>query len=429
MVSKPHLNLVTIGHVDHGKSTLVGRLLYDTGNIREEDLRKLKEVAKELKKETFEFAFVMDKLKEERERGLTIDVMHRRFDTSKYYFTVIDAPGHRDFVKNMITGASQADAALLVISAKQGEFEAGVGATGQTREHIFLIKVLGVTQIVVAINKMDTIDYGEERYKKVKEETEKLLKTVGYDTSKMLFIPTSAWEGDNVGKKSEKMKWYNGPTLFEAFDTLTVPAKPVDKPLRLPVQDVYTITGIGTVPVGRVETGVLKAGDKIIFMPAGVEGEVKSIEMHHENIPEAKPGDNVGFNVRGISKTDVKRGDVVGLVSNPPTVAKEFIAQIIVLHHPNVVTKGYTPVFHCHTAQIACKITEIQKKVDPKTGATIKENPDFIKTGDAAVIKCVPSKPLVIESSKNFPELARFAIRDMGQTVAAGVCLEVTPAK
>ncbi len=429
MAEKPHLNLVTIGHVDHGKSTLIGRLLYDTGNLREEDLRKLKDLAKELKKETFEFAFVMDKLKEERERGVTIDVMHKRFDTAKYYFTVIDAPGHRDFVKNMITGASQADAALLVVSAKQGEFEAGVGATGQTREHVFLIKVLGVKQIVVAVNKMDTVDYSEDRYKKVKEETEKLLKTVGYDTSKMLFVPTSAWEGDNVGKKPEKATWYKGPTLFEALDTFVVPEKPVDKPLRLPIQDVYTITGIGTVPVGRVETGVLKAGDKIIFMPPGVEGEVKTIEMHHEQIPKAEPGDNVGFSVRGIGKTDVKRGDVAGLSSNPPTVAKEFTAQIIVLHHPNVVTKGYTPVFHCHTAQIACKITEIQKKIDPKTGAAIKENPDFIKTGDAAIIKCVPSKPLVIESSKNFPELARFAIRDMGQTVAAGVCLEVTPAK
>ena len=429
MVSKPHLNLVTIGHVDHGKSTLVGRLMYDTGNIKEEDLRKLKDLAKELKKETFEFAFVMDRLKEERERGLTIDVMHRRFDTPKYYFTVIDAPGHRDFVKNMITGASQADAALLVVSAKQGEFEAGIGASGQTREHVFLIKVLGITQLIVAINKMDTISYGEERYKKVREEIEKLLKSVGYDTNKILFIPTSAWEGENIAKKSEKMKWYGGSTLVEAFDTFNVPSKPVEKPLRLPVQDVYTITGIGTVPVGRIETGSLKTGDKVIFMPPGVEGEVKTIEMHHEQIPEAKPGDNVGFNVRGISKTDIKRGDVAGLVSNPPTVAKEFTAQIIVLHHPNVVTKGYTPVFHCHTAQVACKITEIQKKVDPKTGAAIQENPDFIKTGDAAIIKCIPTKPLVIESSKDFPELARFAIRDMGQTVAAGVCLEVTPAK
>ncbi len=422
MAEKPHLNLVTIGHVDHGKSTLIGRLLFDTGNMKEEDLRKLKEVAKEVKKETFEFAFAMDKLKEERERGVTIDIMHQRFNTPKYYFTVIDAPGHRDFVKNMITGASQADAAILVVSAKDGVQE-------QTKEHTFLIKVLGVGQIIVSINKMDAIDYDESKYNQVKADVEKLLKSVGYDTSKILFIPTSAYKGDNVAKNTENLKWFKGQTLYEALDTLAVPAQPVDKPLRLPVQDVYTITGIGTVPVGRIETGVLKVGDKIIFEPAGVSGEVKSIEMHHENIPEAKPGDNVGFNVRGISKTDVKRGDVVGLVSNPPTVAKEFIAQIIVLHHPNVVTKGYTPVFHCHTAQIACKITEIQKKVDPKTGATIKENPDFIKTGDAAVIKCVPSKPLVIESSKNFPELARFAIRDMGQTVAAGVCLEVTPAK
>jgi len=418
MAAKPHLNLVTIGHVDHGKSTLVGRMLYDTGNIKDEELRKLKEEAKERKKETFEFAFVMDRLKEERERGLTIDVMHRRFDTQKYYFTVIDAPGHRDFIKNMITGASQADAALLVCSAKEGVQE-------QTKEHIFLIKVLGVTQIVAAINKMDAVNYDKAKYDAVVADLEKLLKSVGYDTSKILFIPTSAYLGDNIVKKSENLKWFTGPTLLEGLDTLTVPTKPVDKPLRLPVQDVYTITGIGTVPVGRIETGVLKTGDTVIFEPAGVKGEVKTIEMHHEQIPEAKPGDNVGFSVRGISKADVRRGDVAGHTDNPPKVAKEFTAQIVVLHHPNIITKGYTPVFHCHTAQVACKITEIQKKIDPKTGATLQENPDFIKTGDAAIIKCVPNKPFVIESSKDLPELARFAIRDMGQTVAAGVCLEV----
>lgn len=422
MVAKPHLNLVTVGHVDHGKSTLVGRLLYDTGNIREEDLRKLKELAKEVKKETWEFAFVMDRLKEERERGLTIDVMHRRFDTPKYYFTVIDAPGHRDFVKNMITGASQADAAILVCSAKEGVQE-------QTKEHIFLIKVLGVNQLVVAINKMDAVNYDQAKYDAVKADVEKLLKSVGYDTSKILFIPTSAYVGDNVAKESENLKWFTGPTLFKALDTFNVPSKPVDKPLRLPVQDVYTITGVGTVPVGRIETGVLKVGDTLVFEPAGVQGEVKSIEMHHESIPEAKPGDNVGFCMRGVSKTDIRRGDVAGHPDNPPKVAKEFTAQIIVLHHPNVVTKGYTPVFHCHTAQVACKITEIQKKIDTKSGATLQENPDFIKTGDAAVIKCVPNKPLVIENSKDFPELARFAIRDMGQTVAAGVCLEIVEEK
>ena len=427
MAQKPHLNLVTIGHVDHGKSTLVGRILYDTGAIKEEDMRKLRELATELKKETFEFAFVMDQLKEERERGVTIDVMHKRFDTPKYYFTIIDAPGHRDFVKNMITGASQADAALLVVSAKPGETEAGIGATGQAREHIFLLKVLGVGQIIVVLNKMDAANYDEARFNKVKEDVGKLLKNVGYDINKILFVPTSAWEGENVAKKLGKMKWYTGPTLLEALDTFTIPPKPTEKPLRLPVQDVYTITGIGTVPVGRIETGVLKTGDSVVFMPSGAKGEVKSIEMHHEQISRAEPGDNVGFSVRGVDKTAIKRGDVAGLVSNPPTVAKEFTAQIIVLYHPNVITKGYTPVFHCHTSQTACKIIEIPKKIDPKTGATLQENPDFIKTGDAAIIKCVPSKPMVIETSKTFPELARFAIRDMGQTVAAGVCLEIVP--
>lgn len=419
--AKPHLNLMTIGHVDHGKSTLVGRLLYDTGNVSEEAMRKLKEEAKEKKKETFEFAFVMDRLKEERERGVTIDIMHQRFDTPKYYFTIIDAPGHRDFVKNMITGASQADAAILVCSAKEGIQE-------QTKEHIFLVKVLGVQQMIVAVNKMDSVNYDKAKYDATKADLEKLLKSVGYDTSKIHFIPISGFVGDNVAKRSDKMTWYTGPILTEALDMLNPPKQPIDKPLRLPIQDVYTITGIGTVPVGRVDTGILKVNDTLVFMPAGVKGEVKTIEMHHEQVSEARPGDNIGFSVRGIGKTDVRRGDVAGPVNNPPTVAKEFTAQIIVLNHPSVITKGYTPVFHAHTAQVACKIVEIQKKIDPKTGAVLQENPDFIKTGDAAIIKCVPQKPFVIESNKNFPELARFAVRDMGQTIAAGVCLEVVPA-
>ncbi len=422
MANKPHMNLVTVGHVDHGKSTLVGRLLYDTGNVKEEEMRKLKEIAKEMKKETFEFAFVMDKLKEERERGVTIDIMHQRFDTQKYYFTLIDAPGHRDFVKNMITGASQADAAIVVCSAKEGVQE-------QTKEHIFLIKVLGVQQLVVAINKMDSVSYDKAKFENTKGEVEKLLKSVGYDISKIHFIPTSGYVGDNVAKKSTNMSWYTGPTLVEALDLLKPPELPVDKPLRLPVQDVYSITGIGTVPVGRVETGIMKVNMPVIFEPAGVKGEVKTIEMHHEQVNEARPGDNIGFSVRGVDKNAIKRGDVLGPVDNPPTVAKEFTAQIIVLQHPNVITKGYTPVFHIHTSQVACKITEITKKIDPKTGATIQENPDFIKTGDAAIIKCVPSKPLVIEKVKDFPPLGRFAIRDMGMTVAAGVVLDVVKAK
>jgi len=425
MASKPHINIITAGHVDSGKSTLIGRLLYDSGSIREDELRKLKELAKEVKKETFEFAFVMDKLKEERERGLTIDIMHRPFETQKYYFTVIDCPGHRDFVKNMITGASQADAVIFVVSAKPGE-----GVQEQTKEHAFLMKVLGINQVVVAINKMDTTNYDENRYNEVVADVKKLLQSIGYKVEEIPFVAVSAYMGDNVVKKSDKMPWYKGPILIDALDaTIKEPEKPIDKPLRIPIQDVFTITGVGTVPVGRVESGILKVGDKVVFEPGGVTGEVKSIEMHHQQIPEAKPGDNVGFNVRGINKTDVRRGDVVGHPDNPPTVVKEFIGQIIVLQHPTVMTAGYTPVFHCHTASVACKIEEIIAKVDPKTGAVLQEKPDYIKTGDAARIRVIPTKPLVVEKQADFPPLARFAIRDMGMTVAAGIVLDVVKAK
>ncbi len=414
---KPHLNLVVIGHVDHGKSTLVGRLLYDSGAIPEEQMRKLKELAKELKKETFEFAFVMDKLKEERERGVTIDIMHQKFETPKYEFTIIDAPGHRDFIKNMITGTSQADCAILVVSAKEGVQE-------QTKEHAFLAKILGVNQVVVAINKMDAVNFDKAKYDETVNNVKKLLSAIGYKVDEMNFVPTSGYTGDNVVKKSENMPWYNGPTIVEVLDTFKEPAKPVDKPLRIPIQDVYSITGVGTVPVGRVETGKLKVGDKVLFVPSGKTGEVKSIEMHHEQIQEALPGDNIGFNVRGVGKNEIKRGDVACLPDSPAKPVKEFTAQIVVLNHPSVISKGYTPVFHIHTAQVACTITEILKKLDPKTGQVVAENPDYIKTGDAAIVKVKPTRPVVIEKNTDIPQLARFAIRDMGQTVAAGICID-----
>jgi len=425
MPAKPHINLMTAGHVDSGKSTLLGRLLYDAGAIREEEMRKLKETAAEFKKETFEFAYALDTTKEERMRGVTIDLMHRPFETKKWFFTVIDAPGHRDFVKNMITGASQADAAIFVVSAKSGE-----GIQEQTKEHAWLLKVLGVNQIILVLNKMDTSNYDEKRFNEVKNDVIKLFKGIGYKVEDIPMIPISGYIGDNVVKRSDKMPWYKGPTLIEALDQyISLPPKPTEKPLRIPIQDVYTITGVGTVPVGRVETGVMKTGDTLIFMPAGVQGEVKTIEVHHQQIPQAVPGDNVGFNVRGVGKNDVRRGDVAGHPNNPPTVAKEFTAQIIVLQHPTVITAGYTPVFHCHTASVACRVEEIVAKIDPKTGQVTQEKPDFIKTGDAARIRVVPSKPFVIEKQSEFPELSRFAVRDMGTTVAAGVCLDVVKAE
>ena len=418
MAEKPHLNLVFIGHVDHGKSTTVGRLLLDTGHIEPHVIEKYKKEAEQKGKATFEFAWVMDGLKEERERGLTIDVAHKRFNTQKFYFTIIDAPGHRDFVKNMITGTSQADAAVIVCSAIEGP-------QAQTKEHIFLARTLGVTQIVIDINKMDAVGYQQSKYDDAKKAVSELLKTVGFKPDDIPFIPCSGYKGDNVAKPSTNMPWYKGQTLLQALDNLKEPSKATDKPLRLPVQDVYTITGVGTVPVGRVETGILRPETKIIFMPANKVGEVKSIEMHHETLTQAVPGDNVGFNVRGIAKTDIKRGDVAGPVDNPPTVAKTFTAQIMVLNHPSVITVGYTPVFHCHTAQVACTFTELLKKLDPRTGTVKEENPQFLKTGDAAIVKITPTKPLVIEKAKDFPQLGRFAIRDMGQTVAAGMVQDV----
>ncbi|HIH21663.1 MAG: elongation factor 1-alpha [archaeon GW2011_AR21] len=419
MAVKPHINLIFIGHVDHGKSTLVGRTLYDTGALSEQDYRKLKQEAEERGKGTFAFAYAMDQLKEERERGVTIDLAYRKFDLKKNTFTIIDAPGHKDFVKNMITGTSQADAAVLVIAAKEG-------IQPQTKEHAFLAQVMGLKQLIVALNKMDEVNYDQGRYNQLKTEIEKLLTGVGYKPEQFKIIPVSAWIGDNVVKKSAKLPWFNGQTLIEALDEITAPAPPTDKPLRLPIQDVYNIKGVGTVPVGRVETGILKPGETIIFMPSGKQGEVKSIEMHHEQLEQALPGDNIGFNVRGIAKADVARGDVAGHTKNIPTVAKEFIAQIVVLNHPTAIPVNYTPVFHMHTAQLSCVFSELQKSLDPKTGQAKEENPKFLKTGDAAIVKITPTRPVCVETFKEFPQLGRFAVRDMGQTVAAGIILSIT---
>lgn len=425
---KPHLNLVIMGHVDHGKSTTTGHMLYLAGAVDDRTIKAYEEESKKMGKEAFKYAWVLDTLKEERERGLTIDLRFLKFETKKYYFTVIDAPGHRDFIKNMITGASQADGAILFVSAKRGEFEAGIGPGGQTREHGFLAFTLGVRQLIVAVNKMDdaSVNWSQERYNEVKNEVTRMLKMVGYKTEKIPFVPTSGWTGDNLVKPSDKMPWYKGPTLIDALDTFELAPKPLDKPLRIPVQDVYSITGVGTVPVGRVETGVVKENDVIMFMPANKQAEVKSLEMHHTRIPRAEPGDNIGFNVRGVSKTDIRRGDVAGPVSNPPTVANEFIGQIVVIYHPTAIAAGYTPVLHYHTGQVACKFTELIRKIDPRSGQVVEEKPTFLKTGDAALVRMEPLHPISVEAYTDFPELGRFAIRDMGTTVAAGVVKEVT---
>jgi len=416
--SKPHLNIVFVGHVDHGKSTTVGRLLLDSKHIEAHVVEKFEKEAAERGKAGFGFAYVMDGLKEERERGITIDVAHKEFFTPNYYYTVIDAPGHRDFVKNMITGTSQADAAVLCVAADDG-------VNAQTKEHAFLARVLGVQQLIVNVNKMDIsgVNYSQEKYDSVVTEVTALLKMAGFNTDEVPFIPCAAIAGDNVFNKSENMSWYNGMTLFEAIDKIQMPPKPTDRPLRLPIQDVYKISGIGTVPVGKIETGVLNAGKTVVFNPSQQTAEVKSIEMHHTMVEKAEPGDNVGFNVRGLAATDIRRGDVAGYTDNPPNFVRHdetFVGQIQLMDIPKAIGSGYTPVFHAHTSQVAVRFVELLENSKTK-----EANPPFLKTGDAALVRFMPTKPMAIEQMDAFPELARFAIRDMGKTVAAGVCMKV----
>jgi elongation factor 1-alpha len=425
---KNHLNLVVIGHVDSGKSTSTGHLIYKCGGIDKRTIEKFEKEAAEMGKGSFKYAWVLDKLKAERERGITIDIALWKFETAKTVYTIIDAPGHRDFIKNMITGTSQADAAILIIAAGQGEFEAGISKEGQTREHALLAFTMGVKQMIVAINKMDdkSVNWDQGRYTEIKKEVSDYLKKIGYNPDKIPFVPISGWHGDNMIESSANMPWYTGGTLISNLDNLDQPKRPKDKPLRLPLQDVYKIGGIGTVPVGRVETGLLKPGLVLTFAPMNVVTECKSVEMHHESLAEAEPGDNVGFNVKNLSVKDLRRGFVASDSKNDPAKdTTNFLAQVIVLNHPGQIQKGYAPVLDCHTAHIACKFDEIESKIDRRSGKVIEEEPKFIKSGEAALVRMVPQKPMCVEQFNQYPPLGRFAVRDMKQTVAVGVIKEV----
>jgi elongation factor 1-alpha len=440
---KDHINVVVIGHVDSGKSTTTGHLIYKCGGIDERTIRKFEQEAAEMGKGSFKYAWVLDKLKAERERGITIDIALWKFETPKYHVTVIDAPGHRDFIKNMITGTSQADCAILIIAAGTGEFEAGISKDGQTREHILLAYTLGVKQLIVAINKMDTANWSKDRYEEIIKETSNYIKKVGYQPKTVPFVPISGFNGDNMIEPSSNCPWYkgweketkesgkkSGKTLLEAIDHIEMPERLNKRPLRLPLQDVYKIGGIGTVPVGRIETGTIKPGQVVTFAPAGVTTEVKSVEMHHTQLEEGKVGDNVGFNVKNVSVKEIRRGNVTGDAKNdPPMGAESFVAQVIVVNHPGQIGAGYAPVLDCHTAHIACKFAELQSKIDRRSGKVLEENPQFVKSGDAAMVKLVPSKPMCVEAYSEYAPLGRFAVRDMRQTVAVGLIKSVQKAQ
>ncbi|KAJ6325400.1 hypothetical protein OIU76_012477 [Salix suchowensis] len=379
---KTHISIVVIGHVDSGKSTTTGHLIYKLGGIDKRVIERFEKEAAEMNKRSFKYAWVLDKLKAERERGITIDIALWKFETTKYYCTVIDAPGHRDFIKNMITGTSQMDAT--------------------------------------------TPKYSKARYEEIVKEVSSYLKKVGYNPDKIPFVPISGFEGDNMIERSTNLDWYKGPTLLEALDQISEPKRPSDKPLRLPLQDVYKIGGIGTVPVGRVETGVIKPGMVCTFGPTGLTTEVKSVEMHHEALLEALPGDNVGFNVKNVAVKDLKRGFVASNSKDDPAKeAANFTSQVIIMNHPGQIGNGYAPVLDCHTCHIAVKFAEILTKIDRRSGKELEKEPKFLKNGDAGMIKMLPTKPMVVETFSEYPPLGRFAVRDMRQTVAVGVIKNV----
>lgn len=425
---KKNVGVVVIGHVDAGKSTLAGHLIYLCGGIDPRVAKKVLDEANLFGRGPNQFAFIFSKTRTERDRGITIDISTYRFETDHYNYTIIDAPGHRDFIKNMITGTSQADIALLVVSAGIGEFEAGFCKEGQTREHALLAATLGIKQMIVAVNKLDSpsVNYSESRYEEIKKEVSLYLKKIGYNPEKIPFIPISGWKGDNLKELSQNFKWWKGNTLVDVLDQIDPPKRPFDKPLRLPIQDVYKIGGIGTVAVGRIESGIVKPGQVIKFAPSGIISEVKSVEMHHIPLTEAFPGDNVGINVRDVSVKQIQRGFVCGDAKNdPPVEVDSFIAQIVVLNHPGKIQVGYSPVLDCHTTHVACKFVELMKKVDRRTGKELEDHPVYIKSGESCIARLVPTKPICLETFSEYPPLGRFAIRDLKQTVAVGIVKDV----
>ncbi|XP_005620115.2 elongation factor 1-alpha 1-like [Canis lupus familiaris] len=445
-MEKTHMNIIVIGPIDLGKSTTTGYLIYKCGGIDKRTIEKYEgnpwKEAAEMGKGSFKYAWVLDKLKAEHEHGITIDISLWKFEISKYYMTIIDAPGHRDFIKNIIigqprwrSGTSEADCAVLIVAAGVGEFEAGISKNGQTHEHALLAYTLGVKQLIVGVNKMDSTEppYSQKRYEEIIKEVSTYIKKIGYNPNTVAFVTISGWNGDNMLKPTANMPWVkgwkvtckdgnaSGTTLHEALDCSLSPTHPTDKPLHLPLQEVYKVGGIGTVPVGRMETGVLKPGMVVTCAPVNVTTEVKSVEMHHEALSEALPGDNVGLNVKDVSVRDVRHGNVAGDSKNePPMEAAGFIAQAIILNHPGQISAGYASVLDCHTVHIACKLAEL-KKIDRRSGRKLEDGPKFLKSGDAAIVDMVPGKPMCVESFSDYPPLGCFAVHDMRQTVAVGV--------
>jgi len=458
MADKKHVSIVICGHVDAGKSTTTGRLIFELGGIPEREMQKLRDEAATLNKGSFAFAFYMDTQKEERARGVTIKCTTKEFFTATKHYTVIDAPGHTDFIKNMITGASQADVALLMVPADgnfataiaQGNPKAGE-VQGQTRQHALLISLLGVKQLIVGVNKMDcdVAQYKEARYNEIKDEVKLMLTKVGWKKdfidAQVPIIPISGWLGDNLIKKSDNMKWWTGvdvsngkdkvhvETLLDALEKLVVlPTRPTTVALRVPISGIYKIKGAGDVLTGRIEQGTVKPGDEVIFLPthtssAACDGKVFSLEMHHKTVPSAEAGDNVGMNIKGLRKENMPHvGDIMILKKDTTLqTAKKFTAQVQVLTHPGELKIGYSPIAFVRTARSAVKMVQLKWKVGKETGGKKVENPPHLKANEMAEIVFEPQHPFVVDTFTNCEGLGRVAIMEGASVVMLGKVVNV----
>lgn len=447
------MSVVIAGHVDSGKSTTTGHLLFKLGGISEREMQKLKEEAKVLGKDSFAFAFYMDTQKQERERGITIQCTTKEFFTPKYHYTIVDAPGHRDFIKNMISGASCADVAVLMVPAdggfttaiQKGDHKANE-VMGQTRMHSTLLNLLGVSQLIVCVNKMDsdTAKYSEERYTEIRDEMRLMLKQTGWNPKtieNVPILPISGWMGDNLIEKSDKMAWWKGldmklddkttvhvDTLFDVLDKfVTLPKREDTAPLRMPVSGNYQIKGVGTVITGRIEQGTLKPGDEVVFLPTHTaanecKGRVFSIEMHHKALPQAVSGDNIGVNMKGLPKDNMPTTGNIMVMANDSSLkpATKFSATVQVLNHPGELKVGYTPIVYVRTDHSSCKMTKIIWKMGKETAGQKVENPPHLKVGEVAEVEWAPQQPLVVDTFKNCPGLGRVAIMDGNSVVMIG---------
>jgi len=453
---KTHLSIVICGHVDAGKSTTTGRLIFELGGISEREVEKLKAEADKLGKASFAFAFYMDRQKEERERGVTIACTTKEFFTKSYHYTVIDAPGHRDFIKNMITGASQADVALLMVPS-DGNFTTAIAkgnpkkgeVQGQTRQHSVLINLLGIKQLLIGVNKMDcdVAKYGEPRYTEIKDEMCHMLKKVGWKKGfvdkQMPVLPISGWMGDNLIEKTTNMDWWKGvdvgmladpkkkvhiDTLLDCLETLVQPqVRDSSGQMRVPLSGVYKIKGVGDVLTGRVEQGAVHPGDEVKFLPTHTSstactGKVFTVEMHHKNVDEALQGDNVGMNTKGLPKDNMPRvGDIMSTVADDTISATgTMVVQVQVLNHPGELKTGYCPIAFVRTARSAVKLTKINWKIGKATGNAKVEDPPMIKAGEMGLVEFEPQQAFVCEAFKKCAGLGRVAIMEGNSVVMLG---------